>query len=139
MKLMNREEYLKHLNSLFTTLSSNDLYNNPKKCLFMVNEISFLGFIIGEFGVKVDPRKTQTIIEWPIPKYVKDIQSFLGLASFHRTFMKHFSSLTAPLTNCLRRLREKRDGATIARGRFPTYALAISNGSLGRDQIVSSA
>lgn len=47
----------------------------------------------------------RAINDWPMPKTVRDIQCFLGLASFYRRFIKHFSTIVAPLTNCLKKGR----------------------------------
>lgn len=97
------EEHLSHLHVLFHTLAINHLYINIKKCTFLVKEISFLGYIINEFGISVDSTKVEAIKNWPLPKTVRDIQSFLGLASFYRKFIKNFSLFLAPLTDCLKK------------------------------------
>lgn len=77
------EAHLSHLHSLFQVLANNQLYINLKKCSFLVNEISFLGYIINEYGVAIDPSKIQAIMNWHTPITVREIQSFLGLASFY--------------------------------------------------------
>ncbi|EFQ88580.1 hypothetical protein PTT_15489, partial [Pyrenophora teres f. teres 0-1] len=46
----------------------------------------------------MNPKKIQTVQEWPIPKTVKDVQSFLGFANFYRKFIRNYSRITAPLT-----------------------------------------
>lgn len=63
-----KTEHLNHLKLLFSTLHDNNLVINLEKCLFLVSEIYFLGFIIGKNGVKMDPRKIKDISEWPEPK-----------------------------------------------------------------------
>ena len=55
----------------------------PEKCVFKKKEIEFLGLYITEEGVKMDEVKVKAIMEWPVPKKVKDVQSFLGLANFY--------------------------------------------------------
>lgn len=67
----------------------------------MAAKTSFLGFIIDHNEVKMDPIKINAISDWTEPKTVKDVQCFLGLASFSRKFIKDCNSLVAPLTNCL--------------------------------------
>jgi len=64
-------------------LEENDLFLKPEKCIFSVDEVEFLGLIIGKDGVKMDQGKTAVIKEWPVPKKVKDVQQFLGLANFY--------------------------------------------------------
>lgn len=62
-----------------------------------------MGFLISNKGVAVDPRKVQAVLDWPQPKTVFEIQSFLGFASFYHKFIKHFSTTAAPFTKCLKR------------------------------------
>ena len=51
----------------------------------------------------MDPAKVAAILEWPTPKTVKEVQSFLGFANFYRKFITHYSSLTSPLTSLTRK------------------------------------
>ncbi|KAH7551035.1 reverse transcriptase [Bipolaris maydis] len=69
-----------------------------KKVLRKLKETEFLGFIISTEGVKMNPKKIQTVQEWPKPNTVKDVQSFLGFANYYRKFIKDYSKITAPLT-----------------------------------------
>jgi len=63
-------------------LKENDLFLKLEKCEFKKKEIEFLGMIIGEEGVKMDLTKVDETMSWLMPKCVKDIQAFLGLANF---------------------------------------------------------
>ena len=60
--------------------------------------VSFLGYIVGENGLEMDPEKIKAILDWPIPRSVKAVQSFLGFANFYRRFIKDYSKLVSPLT-----------------------------------------
>lgn len=98
-----KHDHMHHLRLVFSTLHDNALVINLKKCLFLTDEISFLGFIIGNNTVQMDPRKIQAISNWPLPTSVKDIQCFLSLASFYRKFIRNFSTFVTPLTDCLKK------------------------------------
>ena len=79
------------------------LYLKPSKCQFYVQEVSFLGFVVGPGGVKMDPTKVSAISTWPAPKSVHDVRVFLGLANFYRRFIKHFSKIASPISCLLKK------------------------------------
>jgi hypothetical protein len=60
-------------------LEEKQLYANPSKCAFGVQEVEYLGHIVSHEGVKVDPNKIKAMMEWPIPKTLKKLRGFLGL------------------------------------------------------------
>ncbi|WMV30112.1 hypothetical protein MTR67_023497, partial [Solanum verrucosum] len=63
-----------------------------------VKEVAFLGHVVSRDGIKVDPKKTDVIRNWPRPLTPSDIRSFLGLAGYYRRFVEGFSSLDFPMT-----------------------------------------
>jgi len=89
-------------------LEENDLFVKPEKYIWKVREIEFLGVIIGEDGVKMEKEKVQGVIEWPVPRNVKDVQKFLGLANYYRRFVKDFATIAKPLHETTRK-EKKRD------------------------------
>ena len=93
-----KQEHKEHLNIVFDLLRANDLYANPEKSSFFQSEIEYLGHIVSADGIRVDPKKVQTIKDWPIPKNVHEVRSFLGLSRFYRKFVKNFSCIALPLT-----------------------------------------
>ena len=58
-----------------------------------------MGFDVSVRGIQPSPEKVKTIVEWPTPKSVKDVRSFLGLAGFYRRFIKDFSLKARPMTD----------------------------------------
>ena len=63
--------------------------------------MQYLGHVISEDGVAVDPSKIEAILEWPTPKSVRAVRGFLGLAGYYRKFIRNFGAISAPLNHLL--------------------------------------
>ena len=79
-------------------LKDNQLYLKPQKCEFEVSTVKYLGHIIGNGEVRMDPKKADTVREWPVPKNVHEVQQFLGLGNWLRRFVKDYSRIVRPMT-----------------------------------------
>ena len=70
---------------------------DPSKCIFGATEVKHLGYIISDGTVRPDPDKISVVKDWPRPRTVKDVKSFIGFAGFYRRFIPNFSLLAKPL------------------------------------------
>jgi len=84
-------------------LEENDLFMKPEKCVWKVREMGFLGVIIEEDRVRMKKEKVQEVIEWPVPRSIKDVQKFLGLANYYRQFVKDFAKIAKLLHEMTRK------------------------------------
>src|SRR5690606_4762784 len=96
-------EHKKHVFAVLEALKKAGIHLELDKCEFHVQETKFLGLILTPNGVKMDPAKISTILEWETPRNVKDVQSFLGFANFYRRFILAYSRLVSPLTELTRK------------------------------------
>jgi Reverse transcriptase (RNA-dependent DNA polymerase) len=79
----NEEEHTHRVNQVLKKLEEHDLYLKPEKCNFHIKEVEYLGVIIGQGQVKMDPTKVKGITEWLVLTSVKDVRSFLGFCNFY--------------------------------------------------------
>jgi hypothetical protein len=97
------EEHRIHVKRVLHSLQQAGLQLDIKKCEFEKTEVTYLGMIISDQGVQMDPAKVACIREWHTPRDVKDVQGFLGFANFYRRFIKEFSRTVRPLVNLTRK------------------------------------
>ena len=90
-------EHQEQTRKVLLRLRDNDLFAKWEKSHFDTNEVEFLGMIVRPGFISMDPVKLAGIQDWPIPKNVKGVRSFLGFGNFYRKFILGYSSITRPL------------------------------------------
>jgi hypothetical protein len=92
------EDHVRHVDKVLQLLKEQQLYAKPSKCFFGVKEVEYLGHIVSHEGVKVDPNKIKAMMDWPIPKTLKNLRGFLGLTGYYRKFLRNYGRIETPLT-----------------------------------------
>jgi len=95
------KEHKQQVRKVLQKLKEAALFIKPEKYEFSVQKTTFLGFIISEEGLEMDPEKVNPVLNWESPKSVKNIQCFLGFTNFYRCFIHRYSHLCQPLFNLL--------------------------------------
>ena len=90
-------EHISHLTQVFDRLHKANLRLKPRKCRFGQSTVNYLGHVVSEKGIAVDPKKMEAVQNFPCPKNLKTLKSFLGLASYYRRFVPNFSKVAGPL------------------------------------------
>ena len=93
------EEHEEHLRMTLKLLREQKLYAKLSKCVFYKYRIQYLGHIISNEGIFVDPKKIEAIMNWPTPRNVIDVRSFMGLAGYYKRFIEGFSKVSHPVTS----------------------------------------
>jgi hypothetical protein len=93
------QEHERLVKKVLKRLEEHDLFAKPEKCTFGVKEVEFLGMIVSREGIKIDDSKVKAIREWPTPKTVRGVRSFLGLANFYCRFIEGYAQVARPLND----------------------------------------
>ena len=93
------DNHFAHLKATFQLLREANLKLKPKKCRLVQKEVTYLSHLIGNGGIQVDPKKVEVVENWPVPKTVKGVRSFLELCNYYRRFVKDFAGIARPLSS----------------------------------------
>jgi len=92
------ESHQQNVREVLCHLQLHGLFTKPEKCEFHSDLVEYLGYCLSLEGLTMSPDKIQTISDWPEPRKVKDIQSFLGFTNFYCQFIFNYSNIVVPLT-----------------------------------------
>lgn len=94
-----KKEHTAHVDAVLQRLETAGLQIDITKCELNATEVHYLDLVVTTNGIRMDPKKLETIRSWETPANVKDVQSFLSFANFYRRFIARFSAIATPLTS----------------------------------------
>jgi hypothetical protein len=97
------EEVHHWMREVLMVMRANRLSCKPVKCQFEQRSIKYLRTIIGYGQTAINPKKAKAIADWPTPRNLRDVQSFLGTCNFWQKFVRGFSTITHPLHNLVKK------------------------------------
>ena len=91
------------LREVFDRMRKYNLKLQPDKCEFLRKEVSYLGHVIRQTGVKPDEKRIEAVRDYPEPKTTRELKGFLGLAGYYRQFIPNCSKISKPMTELLKK------------------------------------
>lgn len=102
------EDHIRLLGEVRDILFEANLTINLSKCVFFKTQLKYLGYIVeGGQGIRTDPDKVSTMVNYPRPTTTTEIKRFIGLCSWYRRFIGNFSSLVSPINDLLKGKKKK--------------------------------
>ena len=97
------EEHARRLGHVLERFDRANLKLQLGKCVFAQPQVEYLGYIVSRKGIRASPDKTKAVRNFPVPRTVKEVRSFLGLASFYRRLVPNFAQIAKPMSELLRK------------------------------------
>ena len=94
-----KEEHKEHLKIELQELREHQFFAKFSKCDFFKDKIQYLGHVVSNDGISIDPDKVKAIMEWLVPKNISDIISFMGITRYYWNFIEGFSKIAYPITS----------------------------------------
>ena len=92
-----RQEHRGRIHQVLDKLRRHDLFLKPEKCQFEQEQVEFLGVVLRNGTIQMDPAKIDVVAKWPQPRTVRDVRAFLGFTGFYRYFIPNYSKIARPL------------------------------------------
>jgi len=99
VRIETEEEHNAIVEEVLRRLEENDLYIKPEKCAWKMQKVNFLGVVMGQGKIEMEEDKVAEVLNWLVPKTVRDVRKFLDLANYYRQFVKDFAKIAQPLNN----------------------------------------
>lgn len=104
------QQHLQRLRMVLGRLGAEGLKVKLGKCAFFREKVRYLGHVISAQGVATDPSKVEAVAQWPCPRTVSELRTFLGFVSYYRRFVEGFAKLAAPLHKIVAELTRGKAG-----------------------------
>ena len=91
------QDHLRHIQEVLLRFRKYQLKLKPKKCVLFQKQVDFLGRIVSEEGISLSEIDIKAVLDWPVSRNTREVEQFLGLANYHRNFIKNFSRIAVPL------------------------------------------
>jgi hypothetical protein len=95
------EDHLDNLRLVFDMIRQYNMKLALEKCLFFTRKGKYVGHVVSEAGVEVDPAKMEKVVNWPKPTNPEDVRYILGFVGYYRRFISQFSHISKPLTDLM--------------------------------------
>ena len=103
-------EFITNLRTVFVRLVSHNIVLKPVKCFFGFEEVEWVGKVISSEGLKMSRKRTQSLFDFPLPIFFKQLKSFLGFVNYFRDFIRNQSMIVKPLHNLLTNYHKTSNG-----------------------------
>ncbi|CAF1158398.1 unnamed protein product [Adineta steineri] len=120
------DEHLQALDQVLGKLAEFGFTCNPEKCMFLQDEVSYLGYVIDKYGKRPDKTRVDAIINMPAPKNIKELEAFIGKVNYYGSFISNFSTKCQVL-NRLRQANVKWDWNNQCQAAFTNLLQEIAN------------